>query len=66
LEKRTWWFEMSTILSGKSHSIIPSLFFLICPLTLSSPLTRIVTGAHQYVMVVTTMLKCCLVMAIHA
>jgi hypothetical protein len=33
---------------------------------LASPLTRMVTGAHQYVMVMTVMLKCCFVMAIHA
>jgi hypothetical protein len=52
--------------SGKSHSSLPSSVLRICPRTLSSPLILILTGAHQYVMVVLTTPKCCFVMAIHA
>jgi hypothetical protein len=44
----------------------PSFVLRSWPRTLASPLMRILTGAHQYVMVVMTMPKCCLVMAIQA
>lgn len=52
--------------SGKSHSSRPSSVNRIWPRMLSSPLTTIFTGAHQYVMVVIITPNMRFVYAIHA
>lgn len=64
--RRTWWFAIKTMRSGKSHSKRPSSVCLSCPRTLSSPLTLTVVGDHHWVMVVISRPKCCFVTAIQA